>query len=592
MDQLKDIFAKAMKHGFWIGSAVVFLCSLGFWYLSTSKLADESEKQTSSIKSSIMTVSNIQAELSTHPNEISHARMQELIKDRQNQVLESWETLFERQREILVWPEEELTKRFVDQFRDKIPIEVYVPFPTPESDELTTSMRSTYAKHIKDELPDLAEIAGTEWLAEFSTSNATGMMGRGGRTNRMTPEELAMKEKPLVVWSEQSQASLLSDLFPWRQSGLPKTLDIYYSQENLWVLRQLLEIIGEVNGPAKQPYQAKIHEINSISIGSSVKFGAGSILPPGANSTTGIGGGMGGMPSMGMGDMDMDMDLGMGMGMGGEEASPDPADLRYVSESLESITAADLRTALKDIKPQNVSLAIAKRLPVMMSLKMNQRAVPELLAACGSANLMVKVRQTRIMPKGKTTSPAGSGGGAGMGMGMGMDDMDMGMDEEGLAPGGGMGMGGMGMGRGGMGRSGATDQPVDEFPLDMQVEIYGIIYIYNPPDLEKLAIEQITEETVDQAVQDLSGETKPDTNAAQPPAGVPGQPGAGQVPAAGDDTLPVPGVPPADAAPAPSDPGIGNPGIGNPGIGEPGIPGEPPAGPVTAVPVNTTAPTS
>lgn len=574
MDQLKDIFAKAVKYGFWIGSAVVFLCSLGFWYLSTSKLADESEKQTAAIKSSIMTVSNIQDELLTHPNEASHAEMEELIKDRQNQVLESWKTLFERQREILVWPEEELTKRFVDQFRDKIPIEVYVPFPTPESDELTTSMRSTYAKHIKDGLPDIAAIAGTEWLAEFSTSNAAGMMGRGGRSNRLTAEELAMKEKPLVVWSEQSQASLLSDLFPWRQSGLPTTLDIYYSQENLWVLRQLLEIIGEVNGPAKQPYQAKIHEINSISIGSSVKFGAGDILPPGANSSAGVGARMGGMPSLGMDDMDMD--LGMGMGMGGEEASPDPADLRYVSESLESISAADLRTALEDIKPQNVSLAIAKRLPVMMSLKMNQRAVPELLAACGSANLMVKVRQTRIMPKGKTVSTAGSGGG--MGMGMGMDDMDLGMEEEGLGSGGGMGMGGMGMGgmgRGGMARGGAADQPIDEFPLDMQVEIYGIIYIYNPPDLEKLAIKQITEETVDQAVRDLSGETKDKADAiTTPPAAVPSQPGD-PVPAAGDDVLPVPAGPPADTQPDAAPPADG-----------PGVPGEAPAGPVTALPPN------
>jgi hypothetical protein len=574
MDQLKEYFAVAVKYGFWIGSAVVLLCSVAFWYLSTSKLATEAEKNRSAIKSSISMVSSIQSELSTHPNEKSHAEMKKLIEDRQNQVLQSWETLFDRQREILVWPEEELTKKFVDQFRNKIPIEYYVEHPTPEADELTTSMRATYAKHIKEELPDLAAIAGAEWIAEFAADNRDGGMGMGmGMSrSRLDPSSredmiLGVKQGPLVVWSEQSQSNLLNDLFPWRATGLPKTLDIYYSQENLWVLHQLLEIIGAVNGPAKQPYQAKIHEINSIKIGSSVVFGAGQIVPPGSHSKSG-GMGMGmGMDDMGMDDMGMD--FGMGMGMGGmEEMSPDPAEFRYVSEGLEKIAAIDLRSALKDIKPQNVSLAIAKRLPVMMSLKMNQRAVPELLAACGSAKLMVKVRQTRIMPKGKTLSTGGSMSG---GMGMGMEDM--GMEEDmGMGGMGGMGMGGMG-GRGMGGYTPGSSQPVDEFPLDMQVEIYGLIYIYNPPDLEKLAIEQITEETVDQAVQDLSGEAIEKHEApVQPPAPIT-PPGAG---AGGDDVLPMPG---ATTPPGP-----------NP-EGAPAAPAPAPGAPVTSLPGTDPVPT-
>ena len=174
MDQLKEYFAVAVKFGFWIGCGVVFLCSMAFWYLSTSKLATEAEKQTSSIKASISTVSQIQSELSQHPNDLSAAEMKKLIEDRQNQVLESWETLFDRQSEILVWPEDVLTKRFVDQYRKKIPIEYYVEYPTPEADSLTTSMRSTYAKHIKKELPAIAEIAGTHWTAPFESSSDNG----------------------------------------------------------------------------------------------------------------------------------------------------------------------------------------------------------------------------------------------------------------------------------------------------------------------------------------------------------------------------------------------------------------------------------
>ncbi|KAA1261632.1 hypothetical protein LF1_41870 [Rubripirellula obstinata] len=580
MDQLKEYFAVAVKYGFWIGCGTVFLLSLVFWYLSTSTLATEAEKQTSSIKASISTVSQIQSELSMHPNAQSHAEMQKLIEDRQNQVLESWETLFERQSEILVWPEDVLTKKFVDQYRNKIPIEYYVEYPTPEADSLTTSMRSTYAKHIKNELPDLAEIAGAEWTANFDTSsNNAGMMGGGMGVARRNIDPnlreeaiLGLRQGPLVVWTQQSQANLLTDLFPWRQAGLPNTLEIYYSQENLWVLRQLLEIIGKVNGPAKQPYQAKIHEINGIKIGSSVVFGAGQISAPGSSRvSTGMGMGMG-MSDMGMDDMGMD-DFGMGMGMGEEDESPDPAEFRYVSESLEKIAAVDLRSALKDIKPQNVALAIAKRLPVMMSLKMNQRAIPELLAACGSAKLMVKVRQTRIMPKGKvSTASSGGGGGGGMGMDMGMDDLEM---EDGMGMG--MGMGGSSMGRGMTG----NDQPIDEFPLDMQVEIYGLIYIYNPPDLDKLAIEQINEETVEQAVQDLSGEVKEPVQPAAP---------AVDPPAAGGDDAVLPTPDPATVPATPPAPG-----------GQPAeVPADPasvpteapaPAAPVTSLPPSNLTPT-
>ena len=78
-----------------------------------------------------------------------------------------------------------------------------------------------------------------------------------------------------------------------------------------------------------------------------------------------------------------------------------------------------------------------------MSLKMNQRAIPELLAACGSANLMIKVRQTRIMPKGQISRSSGGG------ENYEMDDNEM-------------------------GGSNRKDGPIDEFPLDMQVEIYGL----------------------------------------------------------------------------------------------------------------------
>ena len=124
---------------------------------------------------------------------------------------------------------------------------------------------SKYANYISKQLPKLAAVVDAEWTAAFDQSSAGGMEmgGIGSRRGSDTEAEIDITgatSEPLVKWSGGSQSALLGDLFPWRGQQ-PSTLQIYYSQENLWILRQLLEIIHEVNGDAEQAYQAKIHEI-------------------------------------------------------------------------------------------------------------------------------------------------------------------------------------------------------------------------------------------------------------------------------------------------------------------------------------------
>ena len=177
-----------------------------------------------------------------------------------------------------------------------------------------------------------------------------GGMGMSGPGGTQKDVDITGAEKgPLVQWSNESQNQVLGDLFPWRGS-LPTTLEIYYSQENIWILKQLLGIVADLNGEATQPYQAKVHEIKKIGIGKSVVFSQGSISKPGETSS----GGMGGMSEM-MDMMDMGMEMGMEDmmgtgdfgGMGGSATTPDPAENRYVNVALEPITGADLRSALE-----------------------------------------------------------------------------------------------------------------------------------------------------------------------------------------------------------------------------------------------------
>ncbi len=553
MDQLKAQLAVVMKYGFWISCSLVLIVSLAIWYLTTSKLADENQKQTTKISSAIQTVSSVEQELPTLPNDLSHVEMEKLIQTRQDQVLQSWKRLYDRQRNILTWPVAELKADFVDEFKDLIPIEVYVEFPIDPAHEKETTLLSRYQRYIKNTLPDIAKIADAEWTAEFDRSmsmdSMMGMMTGGMRRGRTEVDITGAEKGPLVKWGSESQQTVLKDLFPWRGS-LPSSLDVYYSQENIWVLKQLLQIIADVNGDARQPYQAKIREIRQIGIGKSVRFGEGHISKPGEGAS-GMMGMMGGMDMEGMMmDMSSGMEDEMGSDMlgGGSLLELDPAENRYVNAALEPITGAALRSALTSNSPSDSALAVAKRVPVMMSLNMDQRAVPELIAACGSAQLMVEINQVRLLPETA----------AGGGMGMMGGDSEMGMDMEmgmGMGMGGGMGMGmGMGMG-GGM----ASTEPVDETPLDMSVEIYGIIYIYNPPDPIKLGLEQVTEDTVlDGASETIGGEkVAPTVEATAPVEDVlpTPQPAA---PASPETPTPPPGAPDT-TTPPPAAPDSGTP---------------------------------
>lgn len=106
-------------------------------------------------------------------------------------------------------------------------------------------------------------------------------------------------------------------------------------------------------------------------------------------------------------------------------------------------------------------------------------------------------------------------------------------------------MGGMG---GGV--AGATGE---SFPLDIVVQVYGIIYIYNPPQEDALGIEQVDQDTVIEGTG--VGEGRSAEAAEEPSTGVtsePSQPATpdGETPDAGSSATTEP--PAAVTEPTPS----------------------------------------
>jgi hypothetical protein len=386
-------------------------------------------------------------------------------------------------------------------------------------------------------------------------------------------------DSPIVVeWNSSNQAALQATSMNWTS---PTTLQVLYAQEDLWVLRALMLIIKATNGDADAQYNAAVKEIQSIELGamaagikavgqvkssatrqgasgymsgsgmeSMLGSGSGGLAGGGSAGGGSAGGGSAGGGSAGgsspSGDSSSGSTYGSGspygsgssMGLGGSRQNIDQANGRYVDDKNESLTGDRLRTAIKSDQPADAFLAVAKRMPMRMRVRMNVLKLPLFLCEFAKSNLPVEVRQVRINtpaglgrgvmggsgpPGGRGPSsgptgpgmgigsvgasmggaPAGSAGGSMSGSGgIGMPGMGDGIPGTGItgfpSMGGGIpgtggggypGVGGSGFGGSGAGGGSGTAMLNTESPYDATVEIYGIIYIYNPVDPAKLGIE-------------------------------------------------------------------------------------------------------
>ena len=365
----------------------------------------------------------------------------------------------------------------------------------------------------------------------------------------------------LVIWNPGNQSELLNNHFSFvaDATAIPTTLQILYAQEDVWILQNIMNIIkatNEANGPISHRHEAAIKFIDSVHIGRTALAVAGKV----SSSTSGAsgGGGAGGpgmMPGMSSEGMMGGAMAGGGMaggGMGGGGAGPggadegvaaaepgagadasggatpgmagsgtavpgmsgqggsgsDPADNRYVDLNYKPLAAERLKKAMRGEPqdPKDLMLAVAKRVPVRLHFKMDQRRLPVLLTECGNSRLPVEIKQVRVNRQsgggfgGGMSGMMGGGGGMMPGMAGGMGGMMGGM--MGGAAGGDEGAGGAFPGAGGAfgggagvnpSRSKVADASID--PNEISVEVYGIVYLYNPVNRAVLGLPATSEGT-------------------------------------------------------------------------------------------------
>lgn len=655
MDQVKQLLDGAKKNAFWIVSGLtVVLGIVGYW-LSRSSMDQIFAAQSTKIDSQYTTLNQINTEVATHPNSKSHEQIEKIILGLEDDVQKAWQLQYERQEKLLVWPHNDIiSDKVVAKLQKFRPIELTLEYPVPKEPLGPTDL-DQYKTYFTKQFPRLANLIGCRWVGDpppegsgsgYGGGGMGGMSGMGGgmmggglggvdggngaegpggmgsmmgggmggpnMMNRIGPDGRLITPD-LVNWYKPVQDAVIADVQTWRGTR-PTTLDVLYTQENIWILEGLLNIIGNVNRKvgATANFQCTIKRIDFLRIGRTAVGRVGKIDPPPV-----LGGAAGGGMSTSMGEMSAGLEEGEGAdaesgggmssalaeastsedgGDGGGGMAPltiDPANGRYVDAAYKPLTGDDLRTKMKSESPEDAYFAVAKRVPVRMRFLVDQRRLQSILAECGNANLMLEIRQIRI----GDTAPApaaGTGGGSG-GYGGGMVGIpgiggssdggssnlsaygDLGMGAA-LGGGGGSGlgggMGGMSGGMGGMGSGmgsamggatgGAGAAPTVTSPIkswDVPLEIYGVVYLFNPPDKAKLGVDKVTAETTvtdkvevsaDQ-VKPAEGTLVPETPAAAPAGQAPNAAPAGQAPnaaPAGQVPNAAPGGQVPNAAPA------------------------------------------
>lgn len=580
MDQLKIGLAWAKKHHFWVLSVVTVAVGLLIWAQATADLAEQYDQRKSTVDNHFHDQEDICAE-AAHPNPevIESIKLQTTALTRN--VHEAWQYLYDKQKE-----KNRLPAGLSDEFKRAFEA-------LGADDRLPDHLLEHYQYFIRDHFPLVFDIIDLRRPAEGEEDDEEASEGNGGNQGREIDQFSRNRSRPgrgarsrgqapasdveMVGIVDWDGAEELIDRFDWVTR--PSTLQVKLAQEDLWVYEALLRVIANTNAGVTAHYKAPVKRIIAMEIGQQAAASWG-----GGGGGTGTQPGSGGGPAFGApmpaGEYDEFSTPGGTapdpMGMGPMDPSADPtapaadperqrllAD-RYVDENGNPLGAEE-----------EPPYAEFKMMPFRLHLVMDQTKVPVLLTWCANSNMPIEAKAVRLQP------------GAGAPLSFAAVS-ESGAGEVSTAPGG--GFGGAGGNRNPGGRlpkrlPGDAMADSEYQPLDMPVEIQGVIYIYNKPDLAKVATgtaSETPEEPGTPPEQPAAPPTQPETpETPETPAGPgttpPGAPAGGGPTPPGTPTGPPAGVPTAPPGGTGTATGTGT-GTG-PGAGAaapPGLPTQPP----------------
>lgn len=527
MDKIKPYLALLKKHHFWPLAVIVMATSAYAWYSGTAAFDAAFTANRGQIQSTFSTIQQVAS--SSNPPNASYAEdLGKLRKQQGESTLAAWSALYDRQKGLFTWPD------FAKGLASAKP-----PTAAAEGDDGSGAApaqtyddeRENYLNSFSKYFNELFKIVQPLELKAAPVANATGpapAVQPGGGSGKFGGQRRPVGQSPaqgaaarteemtgIVDWPAAEREAILKK-YQWTKT--PTLEQVRIAQEDYWLYKAVFEIIAKANesAGAKDRYTAAIKRIKTLALAQAALAAPQSSLEA--------------IPREALQPVDQ--------GAIPKPPGPDTPDAelltgRYVDA--QGIPAAG-----------DPNAGEYKLVPLWMVFDMDQRAIPNLLAACANSPLTVEVKQVILNPQG-----GGGGGGP-------------------SAPAGGkFGMsGGGGIPAAAAPVGGGRAAPVDGDLNHCTVDVRGVMYVFNPPNKQTLGLEEPPAEGEAAATADgeaagteipettePAAETPAATNEAQPPAEQPATP-ADQPPTDGqpqpEGQAPAEGAPPAAGEPAPS----------------------------------------
>ncbi len=460
--------------------------------------------------------------IAAHPNETSRQGMQDELAATIDSIVAAWKIRKQAQDSILVWPKCIPSDTFVNYFSQFNPPETMPDELNSAAGTQMEQMLTLYRAKIPEQMAYLCgdDVLRAYWKYDPKYLDAEagaptededggdptgGGFGRGGfgaggfgaGTGAPTLGSPAIDMNQFaVIWSDKNQDLWNQKLttfngYDGNQFDYPNPLQCYMLQQDLWLLEAMFRIVREVNGDSSANDLSIIKNIDHVAFGREVGGKLGELTPADQRLADKTTGGMGfgrsnnGMPGSFGGDGGEEeydeegafepegdfFNRSMPMGGGTEDdvmsTSSVPYDNRYVDVNFEPLPAAVVKGVItgSELPENNLELIVAKRVPVRIALKMDERKIADFMAACANSPFAFEIQQVRWnrhTPGGDDIIFNGGGGSdasstekrSGMGQNLGMD--------------------------------GFNPTQVEVVPVetrtnyDVNVEFFGIVKIYNP----------------------------------------------------------------------------------------------------------------
>jgi hypothetical protein len=416
MDKVRAIAKVIWEQRFWVLSVLGLLVAVVCWKMAAGQLDATFASRKSAIDGMFTAVNGLKVK-PIHPNPVVIAEDEKQTAKQTEYVQAVWKDLYNKQKDsVLKWPKE-LGPQFLE-YIEKLKFK----------DPINSTMRSIYQNYIGKRFDGLLEIVKAQKMAEGSSAGGYGggeYGGRGGRGGGEMAYSAGATADPtqnqdyLVQWPEQDK---LRQKLAFTTTT-PSALQIWVTQEDLWVFETLLNVIAATNKErgATRPDNTAIRTIMALEVGADAALGttgSGQIyMPSGAPTEGGMGGGYGGEYGGRGGEMGGE---GAGGGYGGEMggrsgyggemggAGGDPAALdaalmasRYLGDDGLPLADGAFGTEFR-------------QLPIRMELVIDQRWIPRLLIECANSPLPIEVKQIRINPEKSLSGASNQGMGGGM----------------------------------------------------------------------------------------------------------------------------------------------------------------------------------